>query len=561
METPASSAWALSRSRLRDARRGLVAAWRRTRAAYGWRDFAPLVLPLVLVPWLYVAVRNFAGAAVWRDIDMFNYAGWCLRKGERIYDTIATPDGPFVFALHAVLTFVAGSKDQALRKADLAFNALAALTIGVLLVPRNGQRRVLARVVWALVALALWFSHIAQTTFTSSMQREGYYVALGCIGMCLAYASWQYSKRIARWMLLGGGLLAGLLVFGKQSGVIYVAFVGLTALCLPADPLQTRSWRLAWVGAGVGLAAVLMMGLVVVAGSPRGFYEWYFRFAVVVYRFFEPQKVSEILIKPDRAGYMQGAAIALVGGFAAIAVRALPARAVAFALAPAVHFALAVVQLKGWEHHYLPVRASTYVFFLVALAAAWTSAESAPLPSLRSAVAVAVLLFVGERALREVQAGPWLRESEQHLEDSEVKEAHAGADFVRDHTRPDDCVLYYGNDPLVLFAAERRPTLPTETVLMLDFASPLNNTSPQGPGPDERYEMLVLQRQVRDDACRRIVHDRPAAMVFTDHAAAGGPDGVADVTAACPALHSMLEQDYELATTIQRLRIFLRKKP
>ena len=42
-----------------------------------------------------------------------------------------------------------------------------------------------------------------------------------------------------------------------------------------------------------------MMGLVVVAGSPRGFYEWYFRFAVVVYRFFEPQKVSE---NPHQAG-------------------------------------------------------------------------------------------------------------------------------------------------------------------------------------------------------------------------------------------------------------------
>jgi hypothetical protein len=304
-----------------------------------------------------------------------------------------------------------------------------------------------------------------------------------------------------------------------------------------------------------------MVGLVAVAGSLRGFYQWYVRFAIVVYRFFEPAPYAGIYVKIDRAGFVQLAGVVLMGGMGALALRALPARTLAFVVAPTVHFGLAIAQRKGWEHHYLPVRASAYVFFLIALVAAWTGPEAAWRQPLRSVVALVMLVFVGERCMEAAQGASWLHDSEMHVNDTEVLEAHEGAAFLRDHTRPDDRVLYYGNDPLVLFAAERRPAIPTETVLMLNFSSAMNNTSELGPGPEDRYRMTLLQRRVWDDACDRILRGKPAAMAFTDRAPAGGPDGVADVVVACPDLQGMLDADYHLETTIRRLRIFLRNAP
>jgi len=546
--------------RLRAAYRRLLEGGRRLREGYGWRDVAPLLLPVLFAPWLWVAARNFAGAAMWSDVNMFNYAGWCLRKGERLYDTIAVPDGPFVIAIHALVTLIAGTGDQALRRLDLVVNALAGLVMGVVLAPASQGGRLLPRVVWGLVGLAIWMAHVAQTDFGSSMQREEYYVALGSIAMCLAYASREYSARVARWMLGGAGLLSGLLVFGKQTGVVYVAFVVLVILCLPANPQQTRRRRLIWAGVGAGVAAVSMLGLVAFAGSLRGFFTWYVEFPVVVYRYFNPGKsLAEILTMGERTGFMAGAAVALLGGVSAVALRVMPARALAFAIAPAIHFGLAVAQLKGWHHHYLPVRASTYVFFLVALTWAWAQPKVSPEHELRALVAAALLLLVGARIMEGLLVAPWMREAERCLDEPGVVEGHAGADYLRDHTRPDDRVLYYGNNPLVLFAAERRPALPTETVLMLNFAIARDNKSAAGPDAAARERMDRLERRVQDDACRHIVSSAPAAMVFTDHADGGSPDGAGDVAAACPALRSLLERDYRLATTLHRLRIYLRK--
>ncbi|MGH7293704.1 MAG: hypothetical protein ACRELB_02170 [Polyangiaceae bacterium] len=561
MLAPLTSTLASIRSGLRRVLRPATALVARLRAAYAWSDFVPLLLPVLVAPWLCEAGRIYAGAAMARDVNMFSYAGWCLRKGERLYQTFAVPDGPFVVAWHALTTLVAGTGDHGLRTLDIVFHGLVAAVIGVLVVPRAWGRKLLGRAVWVLVAFALWMTHLAQTTYGSSMQREQDYIAFGCIAMCLAYASWQFGRRSARLMLVAAGVLSGLLVFGKQSGVVYVALVALIAAALPSDPAQRLRWRLGWVAAGVGLAAVAMLGLVAVAGSLRGFYEWYVRFAIVVYRFFEPAPYAGIFVKADRAGFVQLAGVVLMGGAGAVALRALPPRTLPFIVAPLLHFGLAIAQRKGWEHHYLPVRAAAYVFFLVALVAAWTGPEASRRQPLRALIAVALLVFVGERCMDGADGSAWLRESERHLNDTEVKEAHDAAGFLRDHTRPDDRVLYYGDDPLVLFAAERRPAIPTETVLMLNFSAALNNTSELGPGPEDRYRMTVLQRLVRDDACSRIVQGKPAAMVFTDHAPAGSADGVADVVAACPELQSMLDADYHLETTIKRLRIFLRNAP
>src|SRR5580700_10313523 len=55
------------------------------------RDLAPLVLPLALAPWLWIALPHYATAELWNDVTAMNYAGWCVRHGVRMYDGVALP--------------------------------------------------------------------------------------------------------------------------------------------------------------------------------------------------------------------------------------------------------------------------------------------------------------------------------------------------------------------------------------------------------------------------------------------------------------------------------------
>jgi hypothetical protein len=114
-------------------------------------------------------------------------------KGERLYDTIVMPDGPFVYVLHGALTWLAGdTRDQAFRRLDVVIQVCGGGVMGALLVPRGAQRLGLQRAVWAVVAAAMWFARVMQTDFFQSVQREGYYVLFGSLAMCLVYASWEY---------------------------------------------------------------------------------------------------------------------------------------------------------------------------------------------------------------------------------------------------------------------------------------------------------------------------------------------------------------------------------
>lgn len=526
-----------------------------------WRDLVPLVVVAAFSPWLYLTLKNYTHASLWRDINMFNYAGWCLLHGERIYDTIATPDGPFVYLLHAgMVLFVSGTHDRAFRMLDVAMQGGGAALMGALLVPRETRRVWLRRAVWAAVVSALWMSRAVQEDFYASMQRENYYVLFGSLGMCLVYASAGRSKGLARLMIASGSLLAGWMMFGKHTGVLYVGLVGLVAWLSPRDAEQTRRWRLAWVGAGVLASIITMLGLVALRGSLRGFWEWYFEFPFELYRYWLPVKPEQVLVHGDRAVWLTPSIVVLLAGSTAVAVRALPARSIAFALAPCLHFAAALAQKKGWAYQYAPVPLSTVLFYGLALIAAWVSpGESDDWTPLRSAAVVAITAFVALHTVDDLQHAVWLQEGQKHDKDDEVLEAREGAQYLSEHTEAGQRVFYYGNDPSVLFIAQRPPAIPTETVLMLNFDNVLaNHSEDTGPPESARPAMLALQSRIQSDACRRITTHEPIAMVFTDRAAAAGSDGVRDITTFCPALGPMLEHDYRLARTVKRLRIFER---
>lgn len=541
------------------ARSSAARAWKGAWDPRVLRELAPLVLVVAMSPWLKMAFANYVRAALFRDADMFTFASWCVLHGDRLYDQVATPDGPLVYLVYGALNLaVRSTSDQAFHVADLVFQLVTGGLMAALLVPADTEHRWLRRITWGLTGGAAWFVATGWG-FTGALQREGYYAALGSLGICLVYASCHYGARTARWLLLGGCFLASWMMFGKHTGIIYAALAVMTALLLPEDPVRRMGWRLRWAGAGVTLAVASALVFVAAVGSLRGFYFWYLRYPFEVYRFFEPVPASDLLSHEDREMFYTPAFTALVGGVAAVATGSLPPRALAFAVGPVLHVAAAVLQRKGWGYQFVPIGGSSCLAFGAALVAAWTNPDGGRGWSpVRTAAAVALLVILGRSLLEDVQASYWLKEVERHVDDHDVVAPREAAKYLRAHTGPDDRIYYYGNDPVVEFAAQRHPAAPCAIVLMLRYSFALDAKGELSPTAAQRARIAQMQSDVQADTCRRVLSEKPAAMVFTDHASPGGNDGVADVEAFCPGVKPLLEQDYRQGRDADGIHVFLR---
>jgi len=520
------------------------------------RELAPLAFALVLSPWFYLAFKNYRDAAVYRDITMFNYAAFCIRKGERIYDTVATPDGPLIYWIEALFQSVYGVNDKVQRQLDLDFQAIIGMTIGVLLVPRAPVWKWLRRFVWAIVGAALWLGWVIESDFVSTVQRETYYVALGLLGLAFVYASEDRGVRLARVMLTIGGFLAGLQMFGKHSGIIYAALAVLTALLLRRERMS-RFANVAWASAGVLLAVAFTFGYLLVFGSVRGFIFWYVHYDFEAYRFIRLVNASEVM-SGSRVDIYAYAGAVLVVGVVGITTRVLPARSLAFALAPALCSAANVAQLHAWHYQLVPAVASTYLFYLYVLGLAWAPTRRGVLQKV-SALGVAVVLM--PLCMKQIMATPWLNPREKQIANGDIINPRAAGDFIAMHTRSTDRVLYYGGDPVAPFVAQRLPATPYIVRWLVDLTrqapNPTDLDISHKPTPAQLAHINEMQAKLQNDACSRVINNPPAVMVFEN--TPGYPiDPLTDYKTFCGGLDELMKAQYFAAATFGDTRIFLR---
>jgi hypothetical protein len=500
----------------RTARASGGAAARALRDRAVMREAAPLVLPLVLAPWLAVCLNHYAFGVVWRDSTMMTYASWCMLHGDRIYDSVAMMDGPLAFLTHAALLLVGGLDMASWRQADLVFHSLVGAALGVLLAPPAPRLHAMRRVVWALVGAAMWLTAILAFDFAATVQREAYYAGIGLLGIALIYASADRSRRVAAGMLLGGAILAGLTPWGKQTAAIYVALALVAAWMLPPSEGQARRWRLLWVGTGVLVSALAMVVFVAAVGSLRGLGFWFFKYNLVYYRFHDNELLRDILKASWAHDAQVNAALVLVSGVAALAVRALPARAVVFVVAPALEFVSVLLQHKGWRYYYIPTNVCTAVFFLYALSQTWgLEVKEESHRVMQRAAVVVVSTFVGITSIQTILGSPWLQDSEGHRGDTSVTDVVGASILLAEHTKSDDRVFQFGDEPGILLFAERHPATQYIVPWMVDLSLhvPEGEHRPTG-APWSRIRSLELRNQ--NDMCARLVNDPPPALVFKD---------------------------------------------
>ncbi|MGH7297110.1 MAG: hypothetical protein ACRELB_19385 [Polyangiaceae bacterium] len=532
----------------------LASSARRLATRPAWadiaRELAPLGLVAAIAPWLVVCLRHYATGTAWRDVSMYTYPAWCILHGERLYDTIAVPDGPLAILIHLPMLVLSGLHEDAWRRFDLGFHVFVGALLGMLVVRRapglGAAAAIARRASWAIVGAALWLTQLLSFHFGATLQREAYYVGIGMLGVVIVYASAWQPRRLAAWMIGGGALLAGLPFWGKQTAGLYAAFAVMTALALPSTPDRPLRWRMRWAGMGLGASVLLVLAFVAAVGSLRGMWLWYFRYNVEYYRFHDIEEPLNILSASFAQGEYNIAAISLVVGLAAIAMGLLPARCLAFATAPALECASAVGQMRGWTYHFIPAEFCAAVFFLVALGHGWRDVRRTGRVSQAERVATTVVafLFVGWWSLGLVMSSTWLKASESHVDDPSATQPIAAARVLAEHTRPGDRVFHFGDDPAVTLFAERLPATPYEVAWMRDLvkhvplAGPLKITAAQEAG------VRALERRFQQDDCARLLANPPPAMVFHDGAVGYGSGIIQVVYGYCPALRSIVDKRY-----------------
>src|SRR5689334_14398346 len=79
------------------------------------RSVPLLVLCLVLGPVILVCAGHYVELPLFRDSGMYQYAAWCLLHGERLYSTVALPEGPFIYLIDIPAQLLSGTHDAGFR--------------------------------------------------------------------------------------------------------------------------------------------------------------------------------------------------------------------------------------------------------------------------------------------------------------------------------------------------------------------------------------------------------------------------------------------------------------
>jgi hypothetical protein len=518
-----------------------------------------------LLPWIGASFAHFVHHTLYFDPINYQYTAWCIRHGERLYDTVGVPDGPFITMLHAAVQTLVGESDAAFRRADLWIHTLGSMAMGVVLAPvaRPGHHRakaVVERMVWALVAASLWLSYYLTFDWHWTVQREAYYSLFGCLGVALLYACQTYGARVARAAALVGGVLVGTQLLGKHTGVIFVG-CGLVAVAADHTERTDRRERITAALIGVAAGVLLMLGCIVIWGSLRGFLFWYFRFPAVYRNAMVGSDAMKLLLEGDDAT-RELAIYALVGGLTAVATNLLPRRAAGLAVMPAAFYAAMALQRKGYPYHLHPVDAGACLLALTILARLWRDRGAdprSPWSKTHALVATVALAVVGVHAVSGLRAGPWLNppswdeNTDGGMPCLNYPALRSVARFLHSHTKDGDRIFTYGAAPEILFKAERAEAVPEFDSYFFN----IRRATTTALTPSETRALDKLQATVAADACPRL-RQRPAAMVFCDGAEWSGGPGIDDASEVCPEIRPMVRNEYHLVQTAGCWHVYLR---
>lgn len=438
------------------------------------------------------AVALLAGLAAvtrissWRkplgtDSGQYLYIGDLVLHGDTPYVDAVNNKGPMTYLLFAVIRLGAGTSMTAVRLSLLVFAVVAALALGAY-VARLATREA---GVLAAIAFALFAGLPAMQGDDPNTEQYG-------IAFIVA-AWWMATHAGARWALGAGASIAAAVAMNPAFaiGLPFVAFELWRARA--GAPVRERLRRIALgVVGGIALAGPILLWLVL-----RGAFDDMWEL-VVEYAYartdgsFDRGAVppSEPLVDqpsgdgggggggdredvfgpPGRIDEWRYGTWALperglwIVGVAGLLLACTDRRLRRAALPLLAWVVACWARVKGatyeFPHHYYPVVPALAGGLALGVARLWGLMPRRALARYAVAVvafAVPLWLWVGDREREALDYPPGLRWGSQF---ESFALAYPVAEFLREHTRPDERILVVGTDPEVYWVADRRANTP-----------------------------------------------------------------------------------------------------
>jgi hypothetical protein len=512
-----------------------------------------LVATAILGPWLgRCAIGYVIDQTLYFDSANYQFMAWDLRHGGRLYESVATVDGPFPTFLFAIAQSVIGEGDEAMRCFDLVFHVVLASVMGVVVAPG----RTTSRIGYALGFVAIWLATYFTYTWENTVQREATYSALGYLGMLLAWRASESSGRLARRYALIACALTGAIVFGKLTLGVFAALV-VVLLRWPG----THRVRPRVLVTGFGLVTLAFVLGMAGWGSFHGYVFWALRTAS-----FHPHLLGDfpsawrLLVHAPVSSALITVGI-LVVGIAASITGAMPRRLIVFAVVPALLLATVALQRKGYPYQYQPIHFGACVFAALVLRTIELRyrAESTRGRALLFVVPVVVGVASGIVLLRR---SPWY-ELQLHREQSTGRADWTPSDYasyskvagwLRAASQPNDPIFTYGYSSPLLVRAARHHAGPS---FIPHFLNPRAAVHFALTEADEK-QLQALERDIARLNCPAILDSKVTAMALCDGAEAAGGNAIEAVTAVCPAFRETLLDSFAPAGQSGCWRVWVR---
>lgn len=372
-----------------------------------------------------------------RDEGEYAYAGQLLLQGIPPYTLVYNMKFPGTYAAYALIEAILGQSSDAIRIALIAITSATALLVYLLGARLFGRGAGMAAAA-AYVLLSL------------SLASQGLYAHATHFVVLPAMGAFVLLTRNR--MPLLAGVFLGLAVLMKQPGAAFAAFGVLWMLA-------EKRWRDAGlVAAGGAIVAAIAAIALAAAGVFGRFWFWTIRYASAYAtettlaegkRFFALQFGAIV-------GWTPALWIAIAAGIVLILVERTTRRAGVVVVAMILFSFIATSAGLYFRHHYFLL-----LFPACALAAGGGVAAAMRLLPFRARLAAPAAFGV---VVLLSAASEWniiARYSPQRVTrilhgDSPFLEAPRIAEYLREHTAPDDRIAIFGSEPEILFLANRK---------------------------------------------------------------------------------------------------------
>ncbi|MBN9160709.1 MAG: hypothetical protein BGO98_00010 [Myxococcales bacterium 68-20] len=505
------------------------------------RLVAPLVLALVPLYWIVDATHRARLTTIGRDQGIFQYIAWAVRMGDVDYRDVRDVNGPLIHLIHMVMLALGGGDEHRFHVLDLIATGVSFAIVGALLPGIVSKRppKWIERAGWALAAWVVLSGQYALFLYWNQAQRESFcdWFLLPSIALQIARPNERATQASSSRRIVAVAALSTITWFGKSSFVFFTV-MQLAVILIDDKLLLSRRARLKSFVLGGLLGAVIPLLYLLRYGDILAYLEITLRDVPRVYRYIWARSAPEIFGDDGPLGTASLGLTASAVLCSLVALRALPRRFLALALAPLAGLVSVVVQHKGFGYHFHPVTASTHMAFMVVVAMLWERFRDTPRHrQLGRWVALGVTAAYALTIASTMRASPhtrnvWILAGGETPEKREKREffdsfkthdffpweLRQGARYLTDTLPENARVQVYGMDPYILFLARRRSATPYIYAYDLNADAALEGGWSNRPTWLESEHIRAWRAAHEQDMLARLKADPPEAFVFIDRA-------------------------------------------